>query len=172
MLSQTENQFVLDVLAEAQKLIFLEKNWSKFCAATKSGHQSAPWDLHADAWSIFGAIEKVLLDKKRYNFLLTIASKVEVFTDEPLLKYDLTHSHKEVMELFYRAMQPIAEELNLNMYSPLFASNEDLGEDEYPVFFILKDLDKALDEEDDRLEVIREERRRQDHLDLQYSRDD
>ena len=64
MLSQTENQFVLDVLAEAQKLIFLEKNWSKFCAATKSGHQSAPWDLHADAWSIFGAIEKVLLDKK------------------------------------------------------------------------------------------------------------
>lgn len=137
--------YKLEILAEAQRLIFFEKAWSKNCAATKAGEMCPPWDLHADAWSLFGAIEKVLTDRNEYRHLLDIAAIICQNINEPLLAFDSNHSHDEVIELLYLVMGKIAESNGLNMYRPCFTLDSDDVQDDGFVMFVPKEFDEQLE---------------------------
>ena len=131
-------QLILDILADAQKLIFFEKNWSKNCTATFHGGQQCPaWDLKADAWSAWGALEKVLVDRNEMPMFNGIISLLEQNTSEGILNFDYHHSHEDVIQLFYFVMGDIAEQLDYNMYTPAFEFGKDPNDD-YPVMFIPK----------------------------------
>ncbi len=103
------NGFIRSVLLEALDLIRLESNWSKDCCASRDGEQCAPWDLHANRWSCFGAIEKVLIDRDMYRHLLSVVSPLEEGSPTPLLHLDYKTSHGEVVALLANVIDKLKD---------------------------------------------------------------
>lgn len=167
----TTAEFKLEILAEAQALIMFEKAWSKLCSATKNGEQCPAWDLHANAWSALGAIEKVLCDKNQYRLLVDVARELENDAKELLAVYDFNHSHKEVVDLFYISMARLSESIGWNMYTPFGFLNEEDDNDGF-VFFISKEDDDAMDQYTKELEERIEESYRRDREALDFLEDD
>ena len=154
-------QLILDILADAQKLIFFEKNWSKNCTATSVGQQCPAWDIHADAWSIWGAIEKILVDRNQMPMLNEIILLLEGNITGSILNFDYHHSHEDVIQLFYFAMGDIAEKLGYNMYAPLL--KPDSSSEDYPVMFIPKEFDEMNESEWATEKARQEARKAEDH---------
>lgn len=138
-------EYTLEILPEVLRLIRNPKNWSKDCTATKAGEMCPPWDLHADAWSLFGAIEKVLIDKDQYGHLLLIANELVIDAKENILTFNHISTHETVIELLFTTMNRLAESIGWNMYRQLFTEPGDSDVDF--VFFISKEDDAAIDRE-------------------------
>lgn len=149
MVHVTTIKLKLETLAAAQWLFFFEKNWSKGCVATKDGESCTPWDRKANAWNSFGALENVLIDRDQYRHLLSIVAELEKDAGEALIKFDATHSHQEVIDLFYATMARLCDQINWSMLTPLFPVSEDV---EYNVLYMDNDDLKAMDIADEEAE--------------------
>lgn len=170
----------LDILVEVLKLIFFKKHWSKDCSATKARVPCPPWDLQADAWSVFGAIEKVLSNKEQFRHLVEVAGEVELDAGSSLLAFDSTHSHEEVLELLYKTLQRLGDLTGYNMYYPLlptFITEEEfIANDESVVYFFGKlddeEFEKASEAERERREEFLRREAEENYLSLLAIRDD
>lgn len=169
----TPNQ-VLDILAEAMMLLFKEEHWSKNCCATSQGTECPPWDLHADAWSSFGAIEKTILNSETgLSHLTQVVLELEQDAQEPLLPFDSKHTHEEVIGLFYTTMRRISAGLNLVMMTPAFmAEAKDWPTDEFPVMFIEQAALDAMDQAEEEHKKRREEAYAEERRLMRYDRED
>jgi hypothetical protein len=152
---------VLDILSEALMLFYKEEHWSKNCCATTQGQECPPWDLHADAWSSFGAIEAVLAKQEEKLIHLTqIVGELEKDLQKPLLSFDVSHTHEEVIEAFYRTMKRISTGLNLVMVYPEL---DDEPNSAWPVVFFeqaaLDVVDRVEEELRERFEAALAEER-------------
>lgn len=167
-----DKESILDIIAEAHKILILKQNWSEEPFCTKKGIECDPLD--ADAWSVLGSLEKVLLDKSQYTLLPTVVSELEKDCDVPLCLFEEEHCHREVMELLYTTMGRLADDLNYNMYAPLFPIIEDEfnPDEDISVLFIPKEFDEALEKADKEIEERMEEARKRDHELLSFYRDD
>lgn len=154
-------EHTLEILPEVLKLIHNPKNWSKDCTATKAGEMCPPWDLHADAWSLFGAVEKVLIDKQQYGHLLLIVNELVIDAKENILKFNFISTHEAVIELLFTTMNRLAESIGWNMYRQLFTEPGDSNED--LVFFMSKEddaaMDRAAEEQKEKMNAYLEEER-------------
>lgn len=153
----------LDILAEALRLIFFEKHWSKNVSASKAGVECSPWDLQADAWSAFGSIERVLSNKEQFRHLVEVAGELELDAGESLPAFDSTHSHEEVLTLFYKTLQRLGDLAGYNMWYPWFPPNmteEDFTEYDSVVMFFCKQDDEEFERESKAQEERMDEARR------------
>lgn len=156
----------LDILAEALRLIFFEKHWSKIHTATKAGIECLPWDLEADAWSAFGAVERVLSNKEQFRYLVEVAGELELDAGRSLPAFDSAHSHEEVVDLFYKTLQRLGDLAGYNMWYPWLPPNmkeEDFTEEDQVVYFFSKEFDEEFDKENEaQKERMKEAQRRED----------
>lgn len=160
---------VLDVLADAHRLFLFESHWSNKEHATKNGVPCDPAD--ADAWSGLGAVEKILLTRGQYKHLAQVVSELEQDCEEALCSFDETHSHRELIELWYSTMGRIAEQLKLNMYAPLFPATEEEfnAEEDMSILFIPKEFDDQLEQSHRDSEARMEESLRKDRADAWFA---
>lgn len=138
----------LDILAEALRLIFFEKHWSKMHSATKAGTECSPWDLDADAWNAFGAVERVLSNKEQFRHLVEVVGELELDAGGSLPAFDLAHSHEEVLSLFYQTLQRLGNIAGYNMWHPWFPPNmteEQFTEYDSVVLFFSKEFDEEFE---------------------------
>lgn len=157
----------LDFLADALRLIFFEKHWSKVHAATKAGVECLPWDLEADAWSAFGAVERVLSNKEQFRYLVEVAGELELDAGGSLPAFDSAHSHDEVIGLFYKSLQRLGDLAGYNMWYPWLpphmTEEEFVKNDEAVVYFFSKEFDEEFDKENKaQRERMDEAQRRED----------
>jgi hypothetical protein len=92
------------ILIEARKVIEDPKNWTQFVGARDiNGRAKSANSELACKWCALGAIEKVCLDytswKKTVNHLRKIVGPFSV------AKFNDSHKHEEVLELFDKAIK-------------------------------------------------------------------
>jgi hypothetical protein len=160
---------VLTILAEAQKLLFRGTHWSPNFLATKQGEECSPWDPQADAWSSFGAIEKILGSTDRMRYLSQVVGELEAVAKEPLLTFDANHLHEEVIGLFNDTAYRLAKTVEMIVLTPFFDVSD---EEEVDNMLFVKQAD--LDEMDAYAEEMRKRRaeiREEEHRLMCYDRD-
>lgn len=108
-------RYMQNILVYARRLIFDSKNWSNLYCGSYNGNQCASWDVRANAWNSYGAIEKILLDHDSYTDedMNAVVSALESHIDEKLFHYDYKHTHEEIMIMFDKTIEGIQDDLSM-----------------------------------------------------------
>lgn len=99
----------MNILILARKLLSNQSIWCKDSSARKNGVQCLPWDSEADAWSTYGMLESILIDRGQRIHVEPIID--EIRKDSELSITDENLSYPEVLARLDKTIDRLKLEL-------------------------------------------------------------
>lgn len=106
-----------EIVHELIKLIEDPAHWTQnVYARNAEGHVVNPWDLDAHCFCSLGAMERVESDKSRnpstvfaHPAYLDIRGKFNELTNDSVVRFNDTHTHAQVIDVWRRVEQAFKE---------------------------------------------------------------
>lgn len=104
----------IKLLKKALELISNPNNWcqgafarNNKCYIFTEGFPVPPWSFDACKWSFAGALEKVSMGSGDFTLWAEVLCKVEKYNNINIIKFNDTHTHQEIIDLFKKTIAKI-----------------------------------------------------------------